>query len=533
MSTANLPIVAVELFVDRARITRKGTVTLDPADPTVTISNLCPSLDHDSVRVSGAGHAIKLADVRIGSMFEQPSSETISRLQADLDDAKRNHGLASSHAKVLNERARMLTSFAEAAALRLAKTASQPETLSSLVQIGDSVEADRMALATRQQAADEALELATRQVAFAQDALAAATGGGYRTEIALTFDRATDEQGAPTELDLDVSYIVFDAHWRPVHDVTLIESRVRLDTYALISQTTGEDWDEVALRLSTARPGVGSTIPEATPWMIDRVHPIVRARGMTPDMAMPAMATMDAAPMAGGFEAEMAVMASPMAKTALIVEGAEIEHGTSAVYTISDPTSIPPNGTERRVFLGGADLPAAVDRVCAPYQSAEVTIRAVVTNDSPLVILAGDAAIFHDEQFVGRTWLNSLAPSEDVELALGCDDNIKVERKLVRRDSGKSFVGGTRRIAVGYRTTINNHGPKAIVIEVLDRVPHALHEDITVKPEGITPEATSIDDLGVASWKIEVAPNAEATIDLGFTVSHPKGLDVAGLANLG
>ena len=234
MSTANLPIVAVELFVDRARITRKGTVTLDPADPTVTISNLCPSLDHDSVRVSGAGHAIKLADVRIGSMFEQPSSETISRLQADLDEAKRNHGLASSHAKVLNERARMLTSFAEAAALRLAKTASQPETLSSLVQIGDSVDA-------------------------------ATGGGGYRTEIASTFDRATGQQGAPTELDLDVSYIVFDAHWRPVHDVTLIESRVRLDTYALISQTTGEDWDEVALRLSTARPGVGSTIPEATP----------------------------------------------------------------------------------------------------------------------------------------------------------------------------------------------------------------------------------------------------------------------------
>lgn len=147
---------------------------------------------------SGAGHTIKLADVRIGSMFEQPSSETINRLQADLDDAKRNHGLASSHAKVLNERARMLTSFAEAAASRLAKTASQPETLSSLVQIGDSVEADRMALATRQQAADEALELATRQVAFAQDALDAATGGGgYRTQIALTFDRADRPSRGP------------------------------------------------------------------------------------------------------------------------------------------------------------------------------------------------------------------------------------------------------------------------------------------------------------------------------------------------
>src|SRR5262245_45581702 len=50
-------IVAVTVYMNRARITRRGTVTLPPGDHDLTLVNLPMSLEDDSVRASGRSSA--------------------------------------------------------------------------------------------------------------------------------------------------------------------------------------------------------------------------------------------------------------------------------------------------------------------------------------------------------------------------------------------------------------------------------------------------------------------------------------------
>ena len=62
-------------------------------------------------------------------------------------------------------------------------------------------------------------------------------------------------------------------------------------------------------------------------------------------------------------------------------------------------------------------------------------------NSSTHTLPAGKAAVFHEADFVGSAALPIWAPGEDVELALGLDDRIRVERKLVRRNATKATLG--------------------------------------------------------------------------------------------
>jgi uncharacterized protein (TIGR02231 family) len=70
------------------------------------------------------------------------------------------------------------------------------------------------------------------------------------------------------EFELEVVYAVRNASWQPLYDVRLLEDEVTVTYLATISQKSGEDWPEVELSLSTARPAVSATLPELRPWYI-------------------------------------------------------------------------------------------------------------------------------------------------------------------------------------------------------------------------------------------------------------------------
>ena len=81
------------------------------------------------------------------------------------------------------------------------------------------------------------------------------------------------EARAATEAEIDLSYHVSGASWRPLYDLVLDGERLNVSYLAEITQQTGEDWPEVALVLSTTRPGQSQTLPELSPWYIGRPQP--------------------------------------------------------------------------------------------------------------------------------------------------------------------------------------------------------------------------------------------------------------------
>jgi uncharacterized protein (TIGR02231 family) len=120
------------------------------------------------------------------------------------------------------------------------------------------------------------------------------------------------------------------------------------------------------------------------------------------------------------------------------------------------------------------------------------------------------------------------APGEDVELALGLDDRIRVERRLVRRNAGKATLGSTRRREVEYETKLENHTPRTARVTVLDQLPVSRDHEINVKPITAEPEPTETTDLGVITWKLDLAPGQAIEIKLGFRVDTGKSVGLTG-----
>ncbi|TQJ06123.1 DUF4139 domain-containing protein [Kribbella jejuensis] len=511
------PIVAVTVYPDRARVTRRGRIAVPGGDQTVYVEPLSMMLDEDSVRVSGRGRATVLGVDVLTRHHAQAPDVSVAELERQRGEAQDAVAAVGDADDVQAQLETFLAQLAKRAGGSFAKALASGESDAELGGFTESlagrlsaVRASRRELVAQRRDADQRLAAVERRLAKLREQKAP-----DRRAAAVALEVQSD-----ADVEIELSYVVPLAGWTSSYDVRLTGDRLTLNWYGLITQHTGEDWPECELTLSTARPTVTAKVPELDPWYLDRARPpMPQAPGGMPFSRESRMAavTTDAA---GWVEQQSAPLA---ALPATLEQGV-----TAATYTPPRPVAVPADGATHRATIAAIDLDAELDYITAPVQSTDVHLRATVVNSSDHTLPAGKAAVFHDADFVGSAALPLWAPGEDVELALGLDDRIRVERKLVRRDATKATLGSTRRRQVEYETKIENHTPRKARITVLDQLPVARDHEITVKPVTADPEPAETTDLGVLTWKLDLAPGAESTIKLGFRVDTGKTVDLTG-----
>ena len=122
-----------------------------------------------------------------------------------------------------------------------------------------------------------------------------------------------------------------------------------------------------------------------------------------------------------------------------------------------------------------------------------------------------------------------MAAGEEFELQLGVDDQIRVERMLRRRGTGKAVIGGTRTIDIGYEITVENHRTAKTRVSVHDRIPVSTDADIKVRLRETNPAPAKQTDLGELTWELALDGGQEAAVRYRFTVEHPAQVTVTGL----
>jgi uncharacterized protein (TIGR02231 family) len=512
------PIVAVTVYPDRARITRRGRITVPAGDQTVYVEPLSMLLEDHSVRVSGRGPATVLGVDVLTRHLPQAPDVSVAELERQQHEAQDAVVATADADDVQAQLETFLGQLAKRAGGSFAKALASGESDAELGGFTESlagrlsaVRATRRELTAQRREADQRLAAVERRLANLREQKAP-----DRRSVAVAL-----EVDSEAEVEIELSYIVPPAGWTSSYDVRLNGDRLTLNWYGLITQHTGEDWPECELTLSTARPTVTAKVPELDPWFLDRSRPpMPRAPGGVPFARESRMAAAPMDAFASGIVEEQANFAD---LTATVEQGA-----TAASYTPPRPVAVPADGATHRATIAAIDLDAKLDYITAPVSSTDVHLRATVVNSSDHTLPAGKASVFHDADFVGSAALPLWAPGEDVELALGLDDRIRVERKLVRREATKATLGSTRRRQVEYETKIENHTPRQARITVLDQLPVARDHEITVKPVTADPEPAETTELGVLTWKLDLAPGAESTVKLGFRVDTGKTVDLTG-----
>lgn len=513
MPTVEAPIAAVTVYPQQARITRRAEAPLD-GGPRLTFAGLSPALDPASVRVTGTGPAlITGVDVRT-EQHASPADAVLHTLveqrrtdQATLDGVVDDEAAETMKVDLLTSLAkRSGGSFAKA----LAAGTAEP---SRVAEVTD-------ALSSRLASALKARRVLTERIARLREDLAALDrriesnrGQSYQDSTTVVVELEIADPSGSAELEL--SYVVQGASWEPGYDVRVRGTDVTVLSYGLVSQHTGEDWPECELALSTARPAISVVVPELSPWYLDRVHPVP---------ALPAAAYGGS----GGGAPESARARHAWAP-AMAPKFAAVEQGTTAVtYRPSRPVAVPSGAQGHRTTLAQLDLTAVLGHVTAPVLAEEAYLRATVVNSSSFALRPGRASVFHDAEFVGTTVLEPWAPGEELELALGVDDRIRVERELVRRTASKATLSGQKRREAEYRISVANHGPRTAVITVLDQAPVSRDDAVTVRDVKTSPEPVETSELGEFTWKLTLAEGESKTVTLSYRVDVAKGVELSG-----
>ena len=153
--------------------------------------------------------------------------------------------------------------------------------------------------------------------------------------------------------------------------------------------------------------------------------------------------------------------------------------------------------------------------------------KAANNGTSPL--LAGPIHLFVGQRFIGTSHLEYVPVGDEVELLLGVEERLAVERKMILREVDKRRLRDRRQILYGYEIEIKNLLPVQAEIEVQDNIPVPRHEEISVKLVIITPEPSEKKELNLMEWRLEAAAGATTNIQYEYQVEHPRSLQVVGL----
>jgi uncharacterized protein (TIGR02231 family) len=540
-------ITAVTVYTDQAMVTRCGELALEPDDRELEISGLPTTLRSDSLRVQGqSSQAVKILGVRTDRVFAtEATAPKIADLEAQiktLEEQKRELGDRKATVQLQQQ---FIQGLAQASVNRfatsLAKQETQLDETQALLQfLGQhyGVYGGTIAqLVQDQQKIDEELSVLRRRLKQWQQT--------RPQESFSVFVKVSTEQ--PCQLTLELIYQVNQARWKPLYDLQ-VETQtplLTLDYLAEVQQNTGEDWHQVALTLSTAKPSLGTLPPKLQPWYINLASPnppMVSGKVSGKMMAMRAKKSVARSPeleedfaptgaMALNAAAGAAPPEPPAPQAAQAVTAQVDRIGSVATFQVPGDSDIPGDGNGHTVTLFQDDYPGELVYGAMPSLVSFAYLQAKVLNPQDRVtLLPGRANIFRDGAFVGTTQLENVAPGQGFEVNLGIEEGIQLERDLVERQVDKKLLSleDTRRITFAYRLKLKNLLGRSIQLKVTEQIPVSRNEQLKVRLVQTKPKV-EMTEMGELVWQLDLASESHQEIYYQFGVEHPSGQRLTGL----
>ena len=221
---------------------------------------------------------------------------------------------------------------------------------------------------------------------------------------------------------------------------------------------------------------------------------------------------------------------APAATENLLKETVVNEENTSFSFVLPRKVDIVSDGQPHRVSIAKSNADAKYTWFTIPKLIQNAFLKAAMKNPFTFPLLQGSISVFLDQKLVGTASVNeTILPEGELELSLGIDEGIKIERKLVKKNT--DYAGLLKKettVYYEYAIEITNGKNKEVTLDLNDQFPISRNEKIRIETEAPKGGATVNDD-GKITWNITLAPGAKKTIPLKFNISYPKDASVSGL----
>lgn len=317
-------------------------------------------------------------------------------------------------------------------------------------------------------------------------------------------------------IEAALSYLIRDAGWEPAYDVRVdkINSPAVLNYKANVWQSSGLDWRDVEIVLSTRNPVVNNNKPELYSWFIDFERPILYR-----EMKAGAQKTVMN-------EAQISDAAATPQTMANYFDVNEKQ--LSVEFTPQIKYSIPSDSKPHLVALQEFSVPAKYEYYAAPKLDNNAFLVTRLTDWANYNLLAGQTNIYFENSYIGQSSINPATTKDTLSISLGRDQNISVLREVLKDFSEDKFLSSNVERTFAFDIKVKNNKKVPVKILVEDQIPISKNEDIIVKLIDSS-GATYNSESGKLKWIVDVDGGKSVVKKLIYSIKYPKDKLIQGL----
>ncbi len=198
-----------------------------------------------------------------------------------------------------------------------------------------------------------------------------------------------------------------------------------------------------------------------------------------------------------------------------------VENQTTVEIQVAEPYSIKTNGERTLVDLKTYEIPATYRYTAIPKLEKDAFLLAEMADWSQYSLLEGESNLYFEDGFVGRSILNPAALQDTLQISMGRDRSIVMQREKVDQFSKKRTIGSNITESRGYEITLKNNKSQAVTLQVKDQIPVSVNSSIEVTTGELS--GGVLDPVtGIVTWEIILPPGGQQKISLRYEVKYPK-----------
>ena len=327
--------------------------------------------------------------------------------------------------------------------------------------------------------------------------------------------------------ELELQYVVSHASWEPSYDILVddINQPIQLKYKARVFNNTDIDWKDVDMQLSTADPTRGATQPILSVWELNyRYGNGYRKSNNLQEVQINQAPRAEMKSIPGVFGNTMEDNAYEPQRDSIVVRTVALSE-LSSEFDIKSKYSIPSDAKPHNVDVNDHTLEADFQHTSVPKMEHAVFLLARITGWEKLNLVDGMASIYFGSTYVGESHINTSLVGDTLDISLGRDNKIQVNRKKLSDLGKKQTIGNNRKVSFTYEIVLKNNRNMDVVVEVLDQLPIPKEADITVDIDELSGAKRNEHD-GTLTWRVPLKPGQTEKLELSFSIKFPKNKDV-------
>ncbi len=522
----------VTVYISGAQVESKGSASLKTSTRTVVFDNLSNYIDANSIQVK-ADADITILSVNYRMNYLQPTeNKEYKVLEDSLVYYRKDIARVTLQKNNYQEELTMLQANKSIGGSNVGVSVAELQKMADFFRLRyNETSLKRLESEEKEQKIRERITKIDQQLNVLRSQGARPTG-----EVVVQL--AISSAGLA---NFDLVYYVTNCGWIPMYDVRVKDtnSPANITAKANVFQNTGQEWKNVKLALSTGNPSQGNIKPLLNPWTLyltDRSAP--KPRYQTREKSV----EMDERPSAGyngkqGEDrdgayslSEVQIMANSKRKSITSAALTDVTTTTTnAIFDIKVPYTVSSNGKDNIVEIQKYDVAANYAYFAIPKLDKDAFLVADLIGWDQNELLPGDANVYFENNYVGKTYFDSRIVDDTLSFALGRDNNVRVQRKQVKEFKEKvSITGNSTKQTREFEIELKNTRKSAITLELEDQIPLTSNSELSIDMIGGS-DGNYDKQTGKITWKITLAPGESKKLSFGYTMRYPKKYILNGL----